>query len=90
MAHAYDLERADTACPGGQNDKRKREIERRRRNTVMGSGAGSDFVDASLVPVTLGATKIPKEDVTHILRYIRNISTSQDERIELLTIILGE
>lgn len=56
----------------------------------MGAGAGADFADESLVPATLGAIKITTTDVTQTLRQIRKTARSQAERIELLTIILGE
>jgi hypothetical protein len=56
----------------------------------MGAGSGADFCDGAIVPATLGATKIPAEDVTMTLRYIRSVAHSPEERIELLTIILGE
>lgn len=56
----------------------------------MGSGAGADFADESLIPATLGAIKIPDYHVTMTFRYIKDVAKDQDERIELLTIILGE
>lgn len=56
----------------------------------MGVGSGADFCDGAIVPATLGAIQIPDNDVTMTLRYIRDVATSPDERIELLTIILGE
>lgn len=90
MARAYDLERADTARPGGQNDRKTREIERRRRNTAMGAGAGADFCDESLIPAAMVSIQIPAQDITGAFRMIRDTARSTDERIELLTIILGE
>lgn len=90
MARAYDLERADTARPGGQKDRTVRETERRRRNTAMGPGSGSDFGDGAIVPATLGAIQIPDQDVTAAFRRIRETARTTEERIELLTIILGE
>lgn len=56
----------------------------------MGAGSGADFCDGAIVPSTLGATQIPAEDVTMTLRFIRSTARTAEERIELLTIILGE
>jgi hypothetical protein len=56
----------------------------------MGVGSGADFCDGAIVPATLGAIKIPAEDVTMTLRFIRSTASSREERIELLTMILGE
>lgn len=56
----------------------------------MGPGSGADFGDGAIVPATMSAITIPDQDVTSALRAIRDLSRDQFERIELLTIILGE
>lgn len=89
MALQYDLERADTARPGAR-DRQARNMERRRRNTAMGIGSGSDFTDDSIIPTTLGAIQIPAQHVAAAFRQIRKIAKDQNDRIELLTTILGE
>jgi hypothetical protein len=89
MARTYDLERADTARPGAR-ERQSRNVERRRRNTAMGIGSGSDFTDESIIPNTLGAITIPAQHVAAAFRHIRKTAKNQNDRVELLTMILGE
>jgi hypothetical protein len=57
----------------------------------MGSGAGADFADESLIPPTMRAIREDMApDIAGAFRYIRQTAKDQAERIELLTIILGE
>lgn len=57
----------------------------------MGAGAGADFADESLIPATLGAIRAQMApDIAAALRWIKKAARTVDERIWMLTTIVGE
>jgi hypothetical protein len=67
-----------------------REIKRRRLHSLMGPGRNT-FEDATnILPATMAAIVTPEHEVTLTLRYLHRTVPDIDERISLLSEILGE
>ncbi|HEU4753245.1 MAG TPA: hypothetical protein VFU47_09050 [Armatimonadota bacterium] len=89
MALESYISQADTASPT-RRAAVQREIQRRVRYTRLGTGAGSDLVDMSVVPVCLSAMELEADAVTRVYRYLDRKAQDVDERVQLLHVLLGE
>lgn len=89
MAVEMHISMADAASPT-RRAAVQREISRRERHTRLGTGAGSDLVDMSVVPVCLSAMELDDDAVTRVYRYLNRRVPDVDERVELLHVLLGE